>query len=77
MMLYKKQLGITGNRIIFVRARPLLDTHVFAAFAQSCASEHRAHDYMDAGRLQGPRYLYALWVPLRGVEEVRLHGCNR
>ncbi len=41
--------------------------------------KHRAHDCMDAGRLQGPRYLYALWVhpsrvlfntPFRGVEEV-------
>jgi len=48
--------GISENRIIFMRVRPLLDIHVFAAYAHPCASEHRAHDYMDAGRLQGPRY---------------------
>jgi len=32
-----------------VRARPLLDIHVFAAFAHPCASEYSADDCMDAG----------------------------
>jgi len=70
--------GSSENKIFFVKARPLLDVHVFAAFAHPCASEHRAHDCMDAGGT----------TPRMGEVEPRLeqrsratpgrsHGCER